>query len=204
MYEYLQGDVVSVDGGHVILEISGIAYCLIASTTTIVALEGRPNARLYTELRVRDDKLVLFGFASAEERAIFRKICRVSGVGPSTAIAILSGVPVEEFRCAVADRDPKVLQRIKGVGKKIAERIVVELQDVFEDAGVGRRVVVATLPTLERNAVRALVGLDYTPAEAEEAVRQTARELPDASWEELFRAALRSPRSSSGGGSPRM
>jgi Holliday junction DNA helicase RuvA len=153
--------------------------------------------KLLTHLVVREDAHVLYGFMSAQEREMFRLLIHtVSGIGPKTALNILSGIPVTAFRGAVANGDVKMLSQISGVGKKTAERIIIELKDkvgpggALEAASAQR----ALSPDEQRinDAVLALMALGFKPAEAHEVIRAAQAVLgPSATVEDLVRASLR-------------
>src|SRR5450755_4451767 len=123
---------------HLLLEVGGIGYEVEAPMSTFYTLPavGQPT-RLLTHLVVREDAHVLYGFASLEERALFRNLLKVSGVGPRIALAILSGGTAATFAHAVREHDAAALTRIPGVGRKIAERLIVEMRDRLDDCGAG-------------------------------------------------------------------
>ena len=160
------------------------------------------EVRLLTHLAVREDAHTLYGFLSAAERDLFRLLVHtVSGIGPKIALAILSGLPVHAFRAAVLAQDVKALSSVSGVGRKTAERIVVELKDKLGDVpGVGPsptglpRAAVSGADSRLGDAAAALAALGIKPAEALEAARAAAAILgPDATVEQLVRACLKRP-----------
>lgn len=135
--------------------------------------------------------MVLYGFATLEEREIFARVCTVSGVGPQIALAILSGISIDEFRQAVSTKQSRILERVKGVGRKTAQRLVLELEEVLGSTGGP-----VTLPTAQTNsvtadAVAALLAIGFTPQEAENAVHVALRENPEAGISEIVRIATR-------------
>ncbi len=146
-----------------LLEVAGVGYELEAPMSTFYGLPalGEP-VRLLTHLVVREDAHVLFGFATGEERALFRSLLKVSGVGPRIALAILSGVTVEAFASCVQAGDAATLTRIPGVGRKIADRLIVEMRDRL--ALLAERGNQAAAPVgVAAEAYGALVALGYRP-----------------------------------------
>ena len=192
MYDFITGKLVRVGENLAVVEVGGLGYQVTVPSPTVDAVIGQTHVRLHTTMRVRDDRLILYGFATVEERAIFERLCTISGVGPGTALVILSGIPIDEFRAAVLNNEVKTLQRVKGIGKKTAERLILELRDVLAAEPIG------PLPTRKRggqkeeDAIGALVALGFPPGHAEEAVRTALRDLPeDATLEQLIKASSR-------------
>lgn len=198
MIAFLQGTLVEALPTQVVMDVNGVGYEVMIPLSSYEKLPPPGNkARLLTHMVVREDAQVLYGFVTAAERDLFRLLINsVSGIGPKTALNILSGMSPTAFRGAVANGDVKALSRINGVGKKTAERIVVELKDKFgASAGwefaASRR---ALSPEEQKvnDAVLALMALAFKPAEAQEAVRAAYSALgPTATVEELVRTALK-------------
>ena len=193
MYEFISGKVVTLTAEHAVLEAGGIGYRIRVPTSTRFQLEGRSRALLYVAHRVINEQPQLFGFATAEERAVFERLCTISGIGPGTAILILSGLSLDEFREAVRSGQVRTLEKVKGVGRKTAQRLILELKEVLSDGGG-----VAAAPALSPlgdDAVSALVAIGYSPAHAEQAVQAALKELPEGgSLEDVVRAATRRAR----------
>lgn len=191
MYDYVQGELVSLRDGHAVLDVNGVGYEFAVPASTAAAIEGRARIRLYSVLRIREDRLAHYGFATLEEREIFQRMCCVNGVGPATALAILSGLALAEFHEAVTFDKPQLLTRVKGVGRKTAERIVLELKGTLGSAPTGG----ALRPQLSgaaADALQMLVSIDYDEAAALDAVRRVIAELPgEAAHDAIFRAAQR-------------
>jgi Holliday junction DNA helicase RuvA len=172
-----------------LLEVAGVGYELEAPMSTFYGLPalGEP-VRLLTHLVVREDAHFLFGFATTAERALFRGLLKVSGVGPRIALAILSGVTVEAFASCVQSGDAATLTRIPGVGRKIADRLIVEMRDRLASvAGAGDQAVAPVGVAAE--AYGALVALGYRPTEAMRLLKSAGA---GGSTEELIRRALQS------------
>ena len=129
MYHHITGKVVSLAPTRAVLEAAGVGYELAIPLSSYRALKDESEATLLTHFWVREDQQRLFGFVSEAERQVFRVVVTVSGIGPAIALAILSSYTVEDFCRIIEEGDPGALQRIKGVGRKIAERLMVELRD---------------------------------------------------------------------------
>jgi holliday junction DNA helicase RuvA len=182
---------------HLMLEVGGIGYEVEAPMSTFYGLPAvGERAALLTHLVVREDAHVLYGFATAEERSLFRSLLKVTGVGPRMALAILSGVTTAAFTQCVRDNDVAALTRIPGIGRKTAERLIIEMRDRLDGAaggmgGVGGAGVgLAVGP--EAEAYSALVALGYKPAEATRLLKAAAAADAGGSTEELIRRALQS------------
>lgn len=185
----LRGVLAAKSPPQLLLEAGGVGYEIEAPMSTFYVLPPvGGELRLLTHLVVREDAHVLYGFASEAERALFRSLLRVSGVGPKLALAILSGSSVEAFAQCVQAQDVASLTRIPGIGRKTAERLLVEMRDRVE--GVATLAGVATLKGAGAEALSALVALGYKPAEASRLLK--AVESPGATTEELIRGALQS------------
>ena len=174
------------------LEVGGVGYELEAPMSTFYTLPAvGQSARLLTHLVVREDAQLLYGFGSVAERALFRNLLKVSGVGPRIALAILSGVTVEAFAQCIQAQDVSTLTRIPGIGRKIAERLIVEMRDRLvagADPHAGTAQALAPVGA-EAEAYSALVALGYKPAEA---VRLLKSAGSGGSTEDLIRRALQS------------
>lgn len=185
----LRGVLAAKSPPQLLLEAGGVGYEIEAPMSTFYVLPAvGSELRLLTHLVVREDAHVLYGFASEAERALFRSLLRVSGVGPKLALAILSGSSVEGFAQCVQAQDVAALTRIPGIGRKTAERLLVEMRDRVE--GVATLAGVATLNGAGAEALSALVALGYKPAEASRLLK--AADAPGATTEELIRRALQS------------
>ena len=171
------------------VEVGGVGYELEAPMSTFYSLPavGQP-VRLLTHLVVREDAQLLYGFSTAEERQLFRSLLRVSGVGPRIGLAILSGSTTGAFAACVHAGDVSALTRIPGVGRKIAERLIVELRDRLAAVAADAHAAVAAAPVGgAAEAFSALVALGYRPNEA---TRLLKKADPNGSTEEMIRGAL--------------
>ena len=186
MIARLRGRAVAWGAEGLVLDVGGVGYRLHATPTAARKAEGASEVSLETHLHVREDALELYGFADAGERELFEQLLSVSGVGPKVALAIVSGYSPGELRRAIAREDAALFQTIPGIGKKTAQRVVLELKERIPPlaalpggAGAGDGHVVAR---------DALVELGYSVAEAEQRLAATDPELPPA---ERVREALR-------------
>jgi Holliday junction DNA helicase RuvA len=191
----LTGVLASKSPPHLLLEVAGVGYEVEAPMSTFYSLPAiGERTRLLTHLVVREDAHVLYGFATYEERALFRNLLKVSGVGPRIALAILSGGTAATFAHAVRERDAAVLTRIPGVGRKIAERLIVEMRDRLELAGAepadGGAGAAVPAPGPEAEAYGALVSLGYKPVEATRLLKGIGAASASLSTEDLIRRAL--------------
>ena len=134
MYAYIKGKIEEVSEGSLIIECGGIGYEVFVSNQTAAELSSaKGEVKLYTFYKVAEDDVALYGFARKEEKEMFRKLIAVSGVGPKAALAILSGISLKDLALSIATRDAARLTRIKGVGKKTAERIILELKEKVQE-----------------------------------------------------------------------
>ena len=198
MITFLNGKLIEALPTLAIVEVNGVGYEVLIPLSSFdkLPLPGQ-SVRLLTHLVVREDAHVLYGFVTAAEREMFRLLVHtVSGIGPKIALNILSGINVTAFRGAVASGDIKMLSQISGVGKKTAERIVIELKDKVGpggalEAGSAQRALSADEQKIN-DAVLALMALGYKQADAHESVRAAQALLgPKAGIEELVRASLK-------------
>jgi len=185
---FLRGVILRKQPPHLLIDVHGVGYEVEAPMSTFYDLpEAGAEVTLYTHLTVREDAHVLFGFGSESERRFFRSLIRVNGVGPKLALTILSGISVEGFVRCVQENDTAALTRLPGIGKKTAERLVVEMRDRLDDVGAPSRFSgVAANPRDE--ALSALVSLGYKPQEAAQMLRNIKED--GLSSEELIRRAL--------------
>lgn len=193
----LRGTLLEKQPPWLVVDVGGVGYELEASMTTLVALPGvGETVHLYTHLSVREDAHLLYGFFREPERALFRALIKVNGVGPRLALAILSGMDQDQFVRCVMDDDVKALTRLPGVGKKTAERLIVEMRDRFPHwgseqmqglEGLGQAAAPERISDPLADAEAALVTLGYKPTEAS---RMLSGLDAKQSTEALIKAAL--------------
>ena len=199
MIGYLKGKVLYSEEGTVLLEVNGVGYELVCSGALFAKLVTDGEGEAYTYLQVREDGVTLFGFVSPEEKRMFLKLVSVSGVGPKMGIAVLSAMNINDLAVAIATSDLKMLSSVKGLGKKTAERIVLELREKVSAAELtapakGKGAAQASAEKLtdkEEDAVVGLMSLGYTRAESSRAVKAAMERGAD-TLEEIVMAALRS------------
>ena len=199
MIAYLRGKVLALTAETVILDVNGVGYEAYCSGGAFRKVKQGEIAELYTYLQVKEDGVTLFGFESPKEKELFLKVITVSGVGPKMGIAILATLSADEFATAVATADVKRLSSVKGLGKKTAEKIVLELHGKISAAEImSAEGDLQTAPTVEvtmklspqdEEAISALMGLGFTRNESAQAVKK-AHEMGARSVEEIIMKAL--------------
>ena len=174
MIGYLNGKVLSNgENGYVLLEMGGIGYEVTCSAEAYEYLVNKGNGAIFTYLHVREDGFYLYGFISPEEKSMFLKLITVTGVGPKMGITILSSMPLNDLAFIIASEDVKALSKVKGLGKKTAERIILELRENISklDLPEGKKPKNApTLSKVEEDSLIALMGLGFSRAESEQAI----------------------------------
>ena len=181
----LTGTLLEKQPPMIALDVQGVGYELDVPMSTLYQLPASGSTiTLYTHLVVRDDAHLLYGFATDEERQLFRQLLRVSGVGARTALAVLSGLSVSELHQAIASQETGRITKIPGIGKKTAERLMLELRDKLSTHAGG---LTGAEPTQRDDALRALLALGYKDKEAGAALAKVAPEL---SLSESIRSAL--------------
>ena len=194
MYAHIQGIVADKSPDALVIDAGGVGYLLMASANTIAAAPAVGGTmKCYTYLSVREDAMDLFGFATQEEKKMFEKLRGVSSVGPRTALAVLSTLSVRDLSLALVTGDTAALTRVPGIGKKTAQRLVLELRDkVDNEELVGAPGVSASLAKgggAVGDAIEAMIALGYAPSEAAKAVA-SVQDKADTS-DELIRLALK-------------
>lgn len=176
---------------HLQLEVGGIGYEIEAPMSTFYGLPAvGERTRLLTHLVVREDAHLLYGFATEGERALFRQLLKISGIGPRIALAILSGVSDAAFAHAVREQDAAALMRIPGVGRKTAERLIVEMKDRLDASAPAGQSAAGPATGAEAEAYSALVALGYKPQEATRLLKAVDTEGLKLTTEEMIRRAL--------------
>jgi Holliday junction DNA helicase RuvA len=186
----LRGEIIDKQDTAVLIEVGGVGYFVIVPTTLLDILDIGMKAQIFTHLHVREQELTLFGFPDKEELELFRTLLKVQGIGPKVALAILSHIPAETLRQAIAREEAALLARVPGIGPKKAKQIVFELRDKvgFED------IFVAATPISDTDGevIAALTTLGYSVVEAQAALQQLPKEAKNESTEEKIRLALSS------------
>ncbi|MDX1872547.1 Holliday junction branch migration protein RuvA [Mycolicibacterium sp. 120266] len=189
MIASVRGEVIDIALDHAVLEAAGVGYKVMATPSTLATLRRGEEARLITAMIVREDSMTLYGFADGEARDLFTTLLGVSGVGPKIALATLAVYDAQALRQALADGDVTALTRVPGIGKRGAERMVLELRDkIGAVAGAGPAAVGGF--GVRGPVVEALVGLGFPLKQAEEATDKVLAGDPEASTSGALRAAL--------------
>lgn len=192
MIASLRGTLVHIGADHLIVETSGVGFLVYAPRPVLGALGPvGDEVQLHTHLLVREDALTLFGFASTQQRALFETLLAVSGVGPRVALNLLGGVQPDELRAAVAQNDTARLARVPGIGKKTAERLVLELRGKLDLKGLpAAPTATPQIASANNELADLLISLGYSAAEASAAIGALPADAP-AALDERLRLALR-------------
>ncbi len=189
MIAHLRGKLISKHPNQAIVEAGGVGYDVVISVPTFSELPSlNAEVSLFIHTHVREDALALFGFLRAQEKQLFEKLLSVSGIGPKLAITILSGMPADAMVAAIKGNNVASLTRIPGIGKKTAERMVLELRDKLESFSVSAEVAAAATP-VEEDVISALVNLGYQRPLAEKALARLGN-VSSESFDTLFRKAM--------------
>ncbi len=194
MIAYLKGKLVHKDPTHVVVDVNGIGYEASISFNTFSEIKDREDIRLFTYLHVREDAQMLFGFATEAEKAMFMSLISVNGVGPNTAMVVLSSLPPAELKSAILREDAATLQAVKGIGGKTAQRLILELKDKLKKVQGDEP---ATLPglvsnTMRQEALTALMTLGIPRAAAEKSIDSVLKKSGNTvSLEDLVKQALK-------------
>lgn len=192
MYAFLEGKISGITPASVVIDCNGVGYDVSISLNTYTKIKDLETCRLQTHLSVREDAMVLFGFATEDERVLFRHLISVSGVGAGTARLILSSLTPEELTDAIVSGNVPILQRVKGIGGKTAQRIIVDLKDkLSRDSGM-REILASPHNTKKEEALTALTMLGFNKVLAGKVVDKILKEEgPSVSVEHLIKSALK-------------
>jgi Holliday junction DNA helicase RuvA len=190
MIASVRGEVLDIALDHVVIEACGVGYKVMATPTTLATLHRGSAARLITAMIVREDSQTLYGFADADARDLFLTLLGVSGVGPKIALATLAVYDAPSLRQALADGDVTALTRVPGIGKRGAERLVLELRDKIGPMPAAVGAVALNGHAVRGPVVEALVGLGFAVRQAEEATDKVLANEPESSTSSALRAAL--------------
>ncbi len=190
MFEYLKGIVVDIVEDRIIVEVNGIGYRINSTTNSISKIMKGEHVVIYTHLIVREDELSLYGFVSIEELSMFQLLISVSRIGPRVAGAILSTHTPNKLIAYILSKDIRLICKAPGVGKKTAERIVLELKDKVDKIGIEHDCTLYNDENVDDEAVEALMALGYNKFEAEKAIRPIKDK--DLTTEDILKNALKS------------
>jgi len=194
MIDYIKGEVAELTPAGVTIECAGIGYQMHISLNTYGVINGQPTAKLYVHESIREDAHLLFGFSDKHERELFQHLITVSGVGPSTARVILSSLSSKELESVIASENATVLQSVKGIGAKTAQRIIVDLKDKIkftDESGTLQLTTKADLSETGHSAISALVMLGFVQTASQKVVSKIIREDPSLPVEKVIKEALK-------------
>lgn len=202
MIEYIKGELAELTPALAVVEAAGVGYALNISLTTYTALQGKHQAKLYVHEVLsaggRDDSFTLYGFVAKQERALYRLLITVSGVGANTARMMLSSMSPAELCNAIANGDERLIKSVKGIGLKTAQRIIVDLKDKIMASGIADELHVASGSSgtsvnseVRDEAVSALTMLGFSPAPTAKVVVAILEKQPDMPVEQVVKAALK-------------
>lgn len=193
MYAYIQGKVTYRFPTYVIIESNGVGYHLNISLTTYADTKAGEEKRLWTYLHVKEDILSLYGFSTEKERSIFIKLIAISGIGPNTALIVLSSMTTTELRHAIIAEDVNAFKKVKGVGPKTARRLIIELKDTFmKESDDDSMLITAKIDNRKADeALSALIALGFNKAKVQKLVSQALIKSPELSVEDLIKATLK-------------
>ena len=190
MITQIQGKLVEKNPTQVVVDCNGIGYEINISLYTFSSLSSNENIKLFTHLQVREDAHILYGFFTVLERAIFRLLISVSGIGSSTARTMLSSLTPTEIQQAVIAEDVATIQGVKGIGLKTAQRLIIELKDKIKSLQGTDEIPVFKSNTIKEETLSALEVLGYSRKTSEKIVDKLIQGEPDSSVEELIKSAL--------------
>ena len=195
MIEYLKGEITELDPTKAIIECAGVGYECNISVYTYDKLRTGQVFKLYIDESIREDAHLLYGFISKQERAIYRLLISVSGVGPNTARCIQSSLSPDELVAVISTGNDRQLKNVKGIGSKTAQRIIVDLKDKIGNLGIAAATAASSAIVAQNEngdeAIQALVALGYLLANANKAITQLLQKDPEMSVQALIKAGLR-------------
>ncbi len=191
MITHIRGRLVEKHPDHVVVECNGLGYFLVISLQTFSNLPDLENIHLFTHQVIREDAHILYGFYSKTEREIFKLLLSVSGVGPSTAITMLSSMDTEDIQEAIAHENVSKIQSVKGIGLKTAQRVIVDLRDKILKSYEISEEMQTPNNTIRNEALSALEVLGFNKKKVEKTIQVILQEEPETSLEDLIKKALK-------------
>ena len=192
MIAFVRGNFVDKKPARVIVDVNGVGYDLQISLNTYSAIANKDAGQLYTYLHLFENGQTMYGFAEVVEKEMFLQLISVSGVGAATARMMLSGMKPEEISRAIIQGNAKLLESIKGIGKKSAERLIVELKDKFGKQSLENPLGGLAVQSVDNDAINALVALGISRLMAENAIKKVIQTNPNIALEEIIKQALKS------------
>lgn len=191
MYEYFNGKLAYKAPTHVIIDVSGIGYYVHISLYTFSQIKDQENCKLFISLQVREDSHTLYGFATEGEKKLFENLISVSGIGPNTGRMILSSNTPDEIQSAIVNGQAALIQKIKGIGPKTAQRLILELQDKLKKQGVETLSTTIQSQSVPDEALSALVMLGFNKVAAEKVLNTILKTESNLSVEDMIKLALK-------------
>ncbi len=191
MYEYFNGKLAYKAPTHVVIDVSGIGYYVHISLYTFSQIKDQENCKLFISLQVREDSHTLYGFATEGEKKLFENLISVSGIGPNTGRMILSSNTPDEIQSAIVNGQVALIQKIKGIGPKTAQRLILELQDKLKKQGVETLSTTIQSQSVPDEALSALVMLGFNKVTAEKVLNTILKTESNLSVEDMIKLALK-------------
>jgi Holliday junction DNA helicase RuvA len=177
MISYLRGKIKVKDEKFLVLDVAGVGYQIFVSPLTLEEIKDKEEVELFTYLYLREDAMELYGFLTNEEREFFVQLLTVSGVGPKSALGVLSVARLDDVKKAIIHGDPAILTKVSGIGKKTAERVIIELKNKIDVSDLSEKTKSTEIEIEESNAIDALVKLGYSASEARDALRAVDKNI---------------------------
>ena len=191
MYEFIRGIIIERNPAHIVFEAGGVGYFINISLNTYSKFNDKKEGLIYLHMAIRDDAHVLYGFAVKSERDLFRNLISVSGVGPSTAIMMLSSLTPDEIAVAVTTENVATLKAVKGIGIKTAQRIIIDLKDKLGKLYETDQIFLSPNNTILNESLSALVMLGFVKRDAEKVISKILQEQPQSTVEGVIKQALK-------------
>lgn len=189
MIGHLTGKIISSKPTHILLDVNGVGYAIKISINTFERISGKEKVSLYIHTNVKEDAITLFGFYSESEKEMFELLISISGVGPKSALSLLSGISTDELKQAIVTNNIERIIAVPGIGRKTAERLILELKNKVRD--IKEEGITPTQTSAQKEAIAALTTLGYNLTSSEKAVNKILSDLPECSLEELIKRSLK-------------
>jgi Holliday junction DNA helicase RuvA len=188
MIGYLTGKIISSKPTQILLDVNGVGYAIKISINTFERISSKDKVSLYIHTNVKEDSITLFGFYSEAEKEMFELLISISGVGPKSALSLLSGISTDDLKQAIITNNIERIVAVPGIGRKTAERLILELKNKVRD--IKEEGITPAKPSAHKEAIAALTTLGYNLVSSEKAVNKILAEFPECSIEELIKKTL--------------
>jgi len=189
MIGYLTGKLISAKPTQILLDVNGVGYAIKISINTFERISSKEKVSLYIHTNVKEDAITLFGFYSEAEKEMFELLISISGVGPKSALSLLSGISTDDLKQAIITSNVERMVAVPGIGRKTAERLILELKNKVRD--IKEEGITPTKPSVQKEAIAALTTLGYNLVSSEKAINKILAEFLECSIEELIKRALK-------------